>query len=97
MAIMNVERYLRKCESAACSRHRRLWQGWIESLRGYSLDGHWYCSPVCFEHALVSAIGQFLPGAPQPRAKDHRIPLGLLMLSRGLVDNEQLKKALKAQ
>jgi len=27
----------------------------------------------------------------------HRAPLGLLMLSRGLVDNEQLKKALKAQ
>jgi len=29
--------------------------------------------------------------------KAHRVPLGLLMLSRGLVDNEQLKKALKAQ
>src|SRR5208337_4688126 len=61
------------------------------------LDGHWYCCPECFERALAAAVGQSLPGMVQPPAAPHRVPLGLLMLSRGLVDNEQLKKALKAQ
>ena len=97
MAKMNVERFARKCESPACRHGKRLWRTWLEPLRGHSLDGHWYCSTDCFDQALVSAIGQFLPGTPPPPAKAHRVPLGLLMLSRGLVDNEQLKKALKAQ
>jgi hypothetical protein len=66
-------------------------------VHGYSLEGHWYCSPECFERALTSAVAQLLHAKPQPPAVTHRAPLGLLMLSRGFVDNEQLKKALKAQ
>ena len=97
MALMKVDRFLRQCGSPACSHRWRLWRAWLEPLRGYSLEGHWYCSPECFEQALTLAIGQVLPGTPQPPAKAHRVPLGLLMLSRGLVDNEQLKRALKAQ
>lgn len=97
MALLNVERFSRQCDSPACSHRRRSWRAWLEPLRGYSLDGHWYCSPECFEQALAWAIGQFLPGIPQPPAKAHRVPLGLLMLSRGMVDDDQLKRALKAQ
>ena len=95
MAIIKSARFL-QCESPACTRRRRSWRAWLDPVRGLSLDGHWYCSPGCFEQALAFAIGQSLPGTAQP-APVHRVPLGLLMLSRGLVDNEQLKKALKAQ
>ncbi len=97
MATTKVERLSRQCESPICEHRRHLWRAWLDPLRGYSLDSHWYCSPECFEQALTSAIPQFLPGKIQAPAKTHRVPLGLLMLSRGLVDNEQLKRALKAQ
>jgi len=97
MALMRVDRFLRQCEFPACSHRRRLWHAWLEPLRGYSLEGHWYCGPECFKQGLTSAIGQFLPGTAQPQVKAHRVPLGLLMHSRGLVNNEQLKRALKAQ
>ena len=97
MAIMKVDRSLRHCESTACSHRRHFWRAWLDPVRGYSLDGHWYCSPACFEQALASAVAQFLTGKPPAPAKTHRVPLGLLMLSRGLVDSEQLKRALKAQ
>jgi hypothetical protein len=97
MAIVNGQGFLRQCEYPACAHRHRSWRVWLEPVHGYSLEGHWYCSPECFEQALVLAIGQFLPGTIQPPAKAHRVPLGLLMLSRGFVDNEQLKKALKAQ
>jgi hypothetical protein len=46
---------------------------------------------------VASAVEQFFHAKAQAPALTHRAPLGLLMLSRGLVDNEQLKKALKAQ
>ncbi|HTS68661.1 MAG TPA: hypothetical protein VMO17_06725 [Terriglobia bacterium] len=97
MAFLNVDRFLRQCANSACSCHRPLWRAWLDPLRGCSLEGHWYCSPECFEQALENTIGQLLPGALQTPAKTHRVPLGLLMLSRGLVDSEQLKRALKAQ
>jgi hypothetical protein len=97
MALIKPDRALRQCESPACSRRRRLWRAWLDPGRGHSLDGHWYCSPACFEQALAFAIGQALPGTAQPSSPTHRVPLGLLMLSRGFVDNDQLKRALKAQ
>lgn len=97
MALLNVDRLARQCEYAACSHRRRLWRVWLEPVRGYSLEGRWYCSPECFEHALASSVSQLLRVKPQPPAVTHRAPLGLLMLSRGLVDNDQLKRALKAQ
>jgi hypothetical protein len=97
MAPTKIERVARQCESGSCTHHRRSWRLWLEPVRGYSVDGHWYCSPECFERALVSAAAQFLHLKSHALAKPHRVPLGLLMLSRGLVDNEQLKKALQAQ
>ena len=97
MAIMNTTRIAPQCESPDCSHRRRLWRAWLDPVHGYSLDGHWYCSPECFEPALAGAVAQFLHAKSQPPAVTHRAPLGLLMLSRGFVDNEQLKKALKAQ
>jgi hypothetical protein len=94
MARMSAER---QCESPACSYRKRPWRAWLEPLRGLSLDGRWYCSSECFLRALTSAIEQLLPVTAQPQTAAHRVPLGLLMLSRGYVDNEQLRKALKAQ
>lgn len=97
MAIVNVQRFLRQCEWPGCCHRRRSWRSWLEPQRNCCLEGCWYCSPECFEQALAQAIRQFLPGTAPPAAKAHRVPLGLLMLSRGLVDSEQLKRALKAQ
>jgi hypothetical protein len=97
MALKNIERWAKQCELPTCSHRQRLWQVWLNPVRGYSLEGRWYCSPECFEQALTSAVVQYLHAKPQPRAMAHRTPLGLLMLSRGFVDDAQLKRALKAQ
>ena len=70
---------------------------WLEPQRGLLLDDRWYCSADCFQGALTTAIEQLLQVAARPQTKPHRVPLGLLMLSRGYVDKEQLQKALKAQ
>jgi hypothetical protein len=97
MAIMRIERVIRRCESPVCTHRTHLWRAWFDSPQGYSLDGRWYCSSECFERALVAAIEGASTQADQTPAKSHRVPMGLLMLSRGMVDSEQLKRALKAQ
>jgi hypothetical protein len=97
MATMKLQRVARQCESPICSHHRSAWRGWLDPVRGYSINDHWYCCPECFEHAVATAVAQFLRGSVKTLVTSHRIPIGLLMLSRGIVDNEQLKRALKAQ
>jgi hypothetical protein len=64
---------------------------------GIRLDRHWYCSPQCFEIAARQSFQRALAevsGSPPVR---HRVPLGLLMLSRGQLTNRQLRMALEAQ
>jgi hypothetical protein len=64
---------------------------------GIRLNGLWYCSSQCFEGALVrifsSAQATIVPGVPA----GHRMPLGLLLLSRGHVTDSQLRVALEVQ
>jgi hypothetical protein len=38
-----------------------------------------------------------LPTGTQRRPRQHRIPLGLVLLSRGFIDNQRLQAALQAQ
>ena len=94
---MGLGRSQQQCESPACPRRKSPWRAWVETPRGVSLDGRWYCSVECFKQALVSALEPLLTATAQAPAVTHRVPLGLLMLSRGYVDPGQLKKALKAQ
>jgi len=61
------------------------------------LEGHWYCSPECLEAALGDLLEALVAAADREPALTHRVPLGLLMLSQGLVSHDQLKEALKAQ
>lgn len=61
------------------------------------LQGRWYCSPDCFEHAAHDAFLLMLYAPESAREKSHRIPIGLLLLSGGLINDAQLKQALVLQ
>ena len=64
---------------------------------GVLLQGRWYCSLDCFEQAVTNLFSELLhlPEEPLPRLR--RVPLGLLLLGRGVITDEQLKTALQAQ
>lgn len=58
-------------------------------------DGGWLCSPQCVE---AEAQDRFeVMSVPKELATGHRVPLGLLMLSRGYLQEEQLQAVLSAQ
>jgi hypothetical protein len=64
---------------------------------GVELNGRWFCSPQCFESALRRRFAERQPSREQLLPVRHRIPLGLMMLSRGQLNNHQLRAALDAQ
>jgi hypothetical protein len=90
------EHALRKCENPACKQTGVLRSFRLRDAEGIRFRGRWYCGPDCVEHAtLEEFIRQ--SSLPDTRTRTHRIPIGLLMLSRGIINDAQLKLALALQ
>jgi hypothetical protein len=92
-----IDKAFRTCENSACRARRLFWPNWLRKDVGICLQGQWYCSPKCFEQAAQSAFTRLLPAAAEGPKKNHRIPIGLLLLSRGTINDDQLKLALLMQ
>jgi hypothetical protein len=88
------------CDNASCphTRHSRWPFGRnLTAKRGIELNQRWYCFPDCFEQAARQEFSRMFPAAIRRRPRQHRIPLGLVLLSRGFIDNQILQEALQAQ
>jgi len=86
-----------RCAEPGCNLMRRMWRrigGWHGNIR---LRGSCYCAPQCFENAAHKCFSEACVSDFAASPVQHRIPLGLLMLSRGLLSNGQLQAALEAQ
>ena len=85
------------CADPECRRQFRPLLAPLPSRTGIYLDGRWYCGSQCLMKALARHLAR--PKVPRHsrRLPDHRIPLGLLMMSRGEITYDQLKEALEAQ
>ncbi|MGH9343165.1 MAG: hypothetical protein ACRD19_05325 [Terriglobia bacterium] len=86
-----------RCENTQCPRGRiaRLWR-WRRPP-GIRLNDAWYCSLPCFEQGALELFSQLNLKASHGRAIRYRLPLGLLLLSKGLISAQHLQDALKAQ
>jgi hypothetical protein len=84
------------CAEATCNEKNT--QADSSGRAGVRVGESWYCSPGCFEkgtrHLLAQLASDYVEGTPsQPR-----FSLGLALLSRGIVSEDQLRNAsLKAQ
>jgi hypothetical protein len=86
-----------QCAESGCNLMRRMRRriGWCHGrvrLRGSS-----YCAPECFENAARKCFSDACVSLVAAVPVQHRVPLGLLMLSRGQLTNGQLRAALAAQ
>jgi hypothetical protein len=95
--IISFRRISRICENRNCEQRGVLWPFWLRSCEGIRLHGRWYCGPKCFECAARDELLRLFPAPETRRKKAHRIPIGLLLLSRGMINNAQLKQALMLQ
>ena len=88
---------LPRCANLVCPRPPSLWQRWWARHEGTWLEENWYCSPDCFYDGLCQRLENAGTLKLRRTAKPNRLPLGLVMLSRGEITAEQLRQALEMQ
>ena len=76
--------------------------GWLRLWRRRQtprFEGFWACSPVCLEEMVRAALMRESEEGVETgaAAHRHRVPLGLMLYSRGVITQEQLRRALEAQ
>jgi hypothetical protein len=92
-----IETWLRPCCSCGRIPYRNPWRCLTQTVHGFRLQGAWYCGSECLQRALAAVLEQEKPARERAPAAAHRVPLGLLLLSRQQVTNEQLRAALDSQ
>ncbi len=87
-----------RCENLECPFRNPLRKFLLRrNHQGVLLQGRWYCSLECFQHAFAGVYTDLIKIPDQPLARPHRIPIGLLLLGRGIINETDLKRALNAQ
>jgi len=90
-------RFRHCCASENCPNRGKLLAGWRSQYDGVEFGNLPYCSALCAKTALEREIERLLLSAQQENRKPHRIPLGLLLVSRGIVTSKQVEEALRLQ
>lgn len=82
-----------QCASLDCSSNT-LFQTITRRNRGMKVNEQWYCQD-CLDQSVQAKIMELMTSQGRPgRAHSSRIPLGLLLLQRGILTAEQLRIAL---
>lgn len=84
------------CGYGGCVHARSRWRR-MRRRRGVRMKGARYCQTECLELALIEALESVRPIPQRTAGASHRIPLGLLLLSRQQLAAPDLRTALEAQ
>jgi hypothetical protein len=93
---LSLARFRHCCANRDCHR-AKLWSRWLTRTELVEFGGVEYCCAGCAEEAFEQKIEGYLMRFGQENTRPHRIPLGLLLISRGLLTNVQLQQALDVQ
>jgi hypothetical protein len=86
-----------KCASCGRAESGSVWRRLRREPLGLRMQGAWYCGGECLELALAEFFSRSRPAARHNANNLHRVPLGLLLLSRQQLTAEQLRCGLEAQ
>jgi hypothetical protein len=85
------------CASCGRTCYRLPWHKLRPRWHGVRMAGGWYCRPECLR-LTITEILQHEQSVSRPEAAiPHRVPLGLLLLSRQQLTTEQLRLGLEEQ
>jgi len=85
------------CGYCGCVHAASMWRRMRRRSCGVRMQGARYCQSECLELALLEAFAKARPVSRRATIATHRIPLGLLLLSRQQLTAAQLRTALDAQ
>src|SRR5271170_6348866 len=86
-----------RCGYSECSHAGSAWRRMRHRSQGVRMQGERYCRTECLELALIKLFARGRPVFRRAAIASHRIPLGLLLLSRKQLTAAQLRAALEAQ
>ncbi|HUM04071.1 MAG TPA: hypothetical protein VLT90_01340 [Terriglobales bacterium] len=85
----------RTCAHPGC-RRRSVQYSFSRRLEGVDLAGRWLCGPACYEAEMLRMFNALIVSRRrQPAPRKARIPLGLMLLSRGELTQAQLREVLE--
>jgi hypothetical protein len=93
---LSLARFRHHCANRDCHRSK-LWSRWLTRTELVEFGGAEYCCAGCVEEAFEQEIETHLLHFRQESERTHRIPLGLLLVSRGALTSPQLQQALDFQ
>ena len=86
-------RVLPRCANAECG-STDLFSSLFRRAEGFRVnETAWYCSEHCLEEALAAQLESAFRPTPAPVRTT--MPMGLMLLSRGVIDGEQLREAIE--
>jgi hypothetical protein len=85
-----------RCSRPDCQQNGPAWKRLRRRRPGVVFQNEWYCLEGCLERPLIEALRRARTPS-QSFAQRHRIPLGLLLISRQQLTVSQLRAALAAQ
>ncbi|HTM95383.1 MAG TPA: hypothetical protein VL100_06160, partial [Croceibacterium sp.] len=83
-----------QCSNPHCA------SGWLQLWRKRRVpvvEGGWLCSPECTRARMEDLLVRERAGAGPAPTYRHRVPVGLILLTRGWISHEHLRDALEAQ
>lgn len=86
-----------RCANPECATASR-WSGLLHRNTGYLLnEQQWFCCTQCLEESLHRHLLGFFFSEHRPAPIRTTMPLGLMMLSRGVISDPQLRNAIAMQ
>lgn len=92
-----LDRFLPRCSATGCRRAHKLFPAYRRRAAGILLDGRWYCGPQCLETVLALRVQNLVSSFSPPKPRIYRVPIGLLLVGRGVISYAQLQQALRRQ
>ena len=80
-----------KCKCGTCQRSHSLRQV-SDRKAGIRMGNAWYCSSACFTAAAVADLSELMKAGWVQGSHTTRMPLGLILMSRGLLTDVQLRE-----
>ena len=91
------ERISARCSGPECPYRGKLWPSWLRKTAGVEFEDLWYCEIGCLRPVLVLRVQDLLSRFLHEGSRAHRVPLGLLLVSRNVISSDQLREALRLQ
>ncbi len=92
-----LERWTVRCAAPGCRGGNPSKFSLLARFSGVHYNNRWYHQSDCLRAALTSRLSQMLQNFVESRERVHRLPFGLLLVNRGVISPEDLKRALRMQ